>query len=151
MAEDILNANDVELVISVGGADVAGTEDFARLVADSFSVSYTQDNSTESGIGTNQPQGRSRGNVEYEFEMDLMGDNKQVFNNVLLSDTDGGIVTQDFDVTARITNDNGDVTREVLVKDASADEGDIFDLDAGDTAEQSISGTALEVDPDAAV
>jgi len=141
---ELLSSNDVEVILKRDEKKAGTTNEYGRIVVDSLTLSMSEDNTSESGIGHRQPDGRSNGDIGYEWDMDLLGDQQDVFKRVAVTDSEeGGVRFVPFDMVLRTYTDDGGVDSEYSVISAKGNEADLFDLESGETVEQSVSGDAM--------
>lgn len=146
MPEQLVSGNDIDVVIKAGG-DKAGTTDaLGRIVAESVSVSKSEDNTVESGLGHNQPDGRSNGNTTYSWELEVKGHDKNVLGKVITTDSDeGGLRSVPFDMTLRHIDEDGTLQWEYSLTSCKENDTDLLDFTQNETGSSSLSGDALRV------
>jgi hypothetical protein len=144
MADNIItNANDVELVVkTVGGGTSRNTADAARFVVDEFTITREEDDSLVSGVSRRLPNGFTNGDIVFNWDFTMMGDDVEVF----------AIVTSDegeslpFTMVARKYVEGEDTIKweyKLTPCKATTDE---FTATSGDPTEKNISGIAAGFD-----
>lgn len=83
--EEILNANQVDLVIKSDAGDVEATN-MARIVVDDFNFTFEEDNEPLSGVGNAKPVGITRGDMEYSFSFTVQGEDGELLETVATDD-----------------------------------------------------------------
>lgn len=134
----LTNANDVTLIVRYpDGTAEAGPQ--GRLVVDDFSMSRATDLTGHSGVGNHTPQKISIGDVSFEWEFTVEGEDRQLIENIA---TEGGVPREMiFTAIARDTR--------IKLSGAFTDE-DTFEGTSGDATEMQISGMATDRTVDAA-
>lgn len=137
----ITNANDVTLTVSAptgGDADVNATAGpDGRLVVNDFSLTHSVDLTSHSGIGRNAPKGISIGDIEYEWEFTVQGEDVDLFTGIV---SDDGIPLE-INMTAYMRDTQVGITGAFTEEDA-------IEGTSGDVAEMTFSGMATGMDRD---
>jgi hypothetical protein len=152
MADNIItNANDVELVIKevspkagAGEGDDTSvssrnTASAARFVVDEFTITREEDDSLVSGVSRRLPNGFTNGDVVFNWDFTMMGDDVEVFQIVTSSDG----TSNRFTMVARKyeDGDSGTLSWEYTLSPCKAT-SDEFTATSGDPTEKNISGIA---------
>lgn len=83
---DVTNADDVTITVKGDSTSKAGPS--GKLVVDSFEWREIGEGELKSGVGNRFPVGASFGNIEYEFDLTLEGEDADLFDD-LSPDDDG--------------------------------------------------------------
>lgn len=129
---DAKNVSEVFINVEVGG----GIEQFP---ASDFSASATADKDLVFGAGNKNPRGRTRGNIEYEWELSMEGHHAETFNELSVGG-DNPEEDPEFDIVFT-TEDEGEVYKLV---DCEVEESEYSGSD-GDAVEFNASGNALKM------
>lgn len=101
MSELVTNADDVEVIIEPARPGEWGVPDLIRIVGEDFTLGTDQDIASVSGFGQNVPKGLTKGDLEYSYDFNIQGENKDVMRAV--SDEVGD--SRPFAITARKPGD----------------------------------------------
>lgn len=145
MADNIItNADDVDVVLESEDGTKAGTPNaMGRVVASDFTITAEQDISSVGSIGHVTPAGLSKGDLEYSFSFTVSGEDVTVMD--MVSDEVGDSIP--FSLTARKTDENGNIVWEYSLTTCLADTEEIT-ATTGETMELAVEGLAALLDKD---
>lgn len=101
MTDLVTNADDVEIIIEPAEPNVWGVPTIIRIVGEDFTLTTDQDIASVSGFGQNAPKGLTKGDLEYSFDFNIEGENKDLMRAI--SDDIGD--ARPFAITARKPGD----------------------------------------------
>jgi hypothetical protein len=131
---EIVNANDAVLTVEYNDVEASAGPD-GRLLASDVSITRNRDLTSHSGIGRHAPKGISLGNVEYEWEFTLEGEDAELFTSIAADNGEANVLQ----MTLELTNTKAEV-------DGAYTGEDVIELSDGEVGEMTFSGMATGVD-----